>query len=259
MPFAGVPGAEVYYEEFGPADAPAIVFAHGAGGNHMSWWQQLPHFWDRYRCVTFAHRGFGRSRDADGRGGAAFADDLHGLLRELRIDRVRLVAQSMGGWTCLRFALRHPERVERLVMADTHGGLRTPEIEEAMKESRGLNTDESLPSWAHPGAGRLMAQEQPELALLYSQVQAWNPPMPREHLREQLAAAGAPTAEEAAGLQVPILFIVGEQDEVIAPAVIEAASKRFPNARLQRVPRAGHSVYWERPAEFNRILDEFLA
>jgi 3-oxoadipate enol-lactonase len=259
MPFANLPGVDLYYEEYGPADGPAIVFAHGAGGNHLSWWQQLPHFWDRYRCITIAHRGFGRSVDLDGRGGAAFTDDLEALLGHLAIDRVRLVAQSMGGWTCLGFALRHPGRVERLVMADTHGGLRTTEIAEAMRQSRGLAGDESLPAWAHPGAGRLMAQKQPALALLYSQVQALNPERDREAMREQLAAAGAPTGEDAAKLEVPILFIAGEQDEVIAPAALEAAVKCFPNARLEKVPRAGHSVYWERPARFNELVAAFLA
>ncbi len=259
MPFANLPGAEIYYEEYGPADAPAIVFAHGAGGNHLSWWQQLPAFWDRYRCITFAHRRFGQSKDLDGRGGAAFVDDLEALLGHLGIDRVRLVAQSMGGWTCLGFALRHPGRVERLVMADTHGGLRTDAIGEAMKQSQGLAADTSLPSWAHPGAGLLMATEQPALALLYSQVQALNPPSARENLGEQLRLAGQPTAEQAAGLDVPILYIVGEDDKVIAPAVIEAAATCYPNARLERVPRAGHSVYWERADVFNKLVGDFFA
>ncbi|MCA9826465.1 MAG: alpha/beta hydrolase [Dehalococcoidia bacterium] len=259
MTYASVAGAEIYYEEYGPATGPAIVFAHGAGGNHLSWWQQLPAFWDRYRCISFAHRRFGQSKDVDGRGGAAFVDDLEGLLGHLGIEKVRLVAQSMGGWTCLGFALRHPDRVERLVMADTHGGLRTDEIAEAMKSSRGLAGDDSLPPWAHPGAGRRMAKEQPALALLYSQVQALNPPSARENLGEQLRAAGQPTGDEAAALTVPILYIVGEEDEVIAPPVIEAAAKCYPNARLERVPRAGHSVYWERADVFNKLVADFLA
>ena len=47
------PGCRLYYEATGAG--PAIVFAHGLGGNHMSWWQQVPHFAGRYTCVTFAH------------------------------------------------------------------------------------------------------------------------------------------------------------------------------------------------------------
>ena len=59
MPTLSRPHCELYYEETG--EGPAIVFAHGAGGNHLSWWQQVPVFRERYRCVSFDHRGWGRS------------------------------------------------------------------------------------------------------------------------------------------------------------------------------------------------------
>ena len=59
MPFASSHGTGIYYERHGPkpGPVPAIVFVHGAGGNHLSWWQQVPAFCDRYSCITFAHRG----------------------------------------------------------------------------------------------------------------------------------------------------------------------------------------------------------
>src|SRR5258708_37684567 len=105
MPFANVPGTSLYYEVH-PANShsalPALVFAHGAGGNHLSWWQQVPHFMDRYTCLVFDHRGYGRSVDtADRPGGARFVDDLRALLDHLEIQSATLVAQSMGGWTSL--------------------------------------------------------------------------------------------------------------------------------------------------------------
>ena len=46
----------IHYEVTGTG--PAIVFAHGLGGNQLSWWQQVAHFAPRYTCITFAHRGF---------------------------------------------------------------------------------------------------------------------------------------------------------------------------------------------------------
>ncbi len=55
-------GTDLYYEVHG--SGPAVVFAHGAGGSHLSWWQQVPAFRDRYTCVTIDHRGFGQSIDA---------------------------------------------------------------------------------------------------------------------------------------------------------------------------------------------------
>ena len=59
---APVNGIDLYYESHGSDSAPTIVFAHGRGGNHMSWWQQVaaPPVGE-YRCITFDHRGWGAS------------------------------------------------------------------------------------------------------------------------------------------------------------------------------------------------------
>lgn len=55
------PACRVYYEVTG--SGPAIIFAHGIGSNHMTWWQQVAHFSDRYACVTFSHRGYPPGRE----------------------------------------------------------------------------------------------------------------------------------------------------------------------------------------------------
>src|SRR3712207_6607910 len=100
MPVLNRAGGSIYYERHGAG--PVLLFAHGLGGNHLSWWQQVPHFRDRYTCVVFAHRGFWPSTDApDGAGAEAFTDDLAALIDHLDLPEVRLVAQSMGGWSCL--------------------------------------------------------------------------------------------------------------------------------------------------------------
>lgn len=259
MPVLRTADADLYYETHGPppGEAPAIVFAHGAGGNSLSWWQQVPHFARRRTCVTFDHRGFGRSLEAPpGRGGAAFVDDLEALVDHLRLARVALVAQSMGGWTCLGFALRAPQRVTHLVMADTHGGLASPAIAAAWAPAFELAA--ALPPDVHPAAGRRMRDEQPALHFLYKCIDALNPPRGLPELAAILVAAGAPTPEEVGRLGVPVLFIAGEEDIVVPPRVLELAAACLPRARLVRVPAAGHSVYFERAAVFNALVEEFL-
>ena len=83
MPRVEVPGATLYYEAEG--EGPAVVFAHGAGGNRMSWWQQAPEFARDHRVIRFDHRSFGRSRCEPG----AF-DPITG---SLRINRDRPIEQ----------------------------------------------------------------------------------------------------------------------------------------------------------------------
>ena len=75
MPTASINDIELYYEVSG--QGPPMVLAHGVGGNHASWWQQVSYFTRWYQVVTFDHRGFGNSGDIpEGPGQSAFVDDL---------------------------------------------------------------------------------------------------------------------------------------------------------------------------------------
>src|SRR5262249_28955466 len=65
MAFMVNDGFRLYYEDTGGA-GPVLLFLHGAGGNHLSWWQQVPVFAEEYRCITADQRGFGQSPDVEG-------------------------------------------------------------------------------------------------------------------------------------------------------------------------------------------------
>ena len=58
---------------------------------------------------------------------------------------------------------------------------------------------------------------------------------------------------------MPVLFLYGDEDIVIPPPYLEAAAKLVPNARVEKIARAGHSAYFERAAEFNAAVEAFLA
>jgi 3-oxoadipate enol-lactonase len=256
MPVLTTNGCDLYYELHG--QGPAIVFGHGAAGNHLSWFQQVPFFRDRYTCVTFDHRGFGRSLDPrPPEQRPRYDEDLAALIDHLGLAEVRLVAQSMGGWTCLGYAVTHPERVRALVMADTAGGLTSPELEAAREAARART---GRPTLLQGAISQKFRERNPVGAFLYEQIQGLNPP------RDPAPAGGGPTlgrlsvtAEQAAALRVPVLFVEGEDDVLIPPEVIRVAQRMIPGARLAMVADAGHSVYFERPDEFNRIVDAFFA
>jgi 3-oxoadipate enol-lactonase len=258
MPFLPVPNGRLYFETHGRG--PALIFAHGLGGNHLSWWQQVPHFRDRYTCVTFAHRGFWPSEDdAGGPGPLAFVDDLAALIDHLSLADVRLVAQSMGGWTCLGYALREPARVQALVMADTAGTLAMTPEEQAEIQRLAAVSDTLFARGIHPAAGERMAREQPTLHHLYGEINALSPELDKLVLRTRLYELRTWPPEAVAALRLPVLCIAGAEDVVIPPSSVERLATLIPGARLEVVPEAGHSVYFERPGAFNRLLDEFLA
>lgn len=253
---------ELYYEVTGKG--PAVVFAHGLGGNHLSWWQQVAHFARRYTCVVFSHRGFPPSGKVPGaRAPDAYADDLAALIDSLQLDSVSLVAQSMGGWTCLEYALREPRRVRRLVMASTSGTidfalLKDKEVDDWIRRSPGLMADFQARG-VHPASGERMAREQPALAHLYWQISQLAPPSFREEVRARIRQLRAKHPGVLKELTMPVLFLTGDEDVVFPPAAGPALAPLARRGRAVRVPRAGHSVYFERAETFNRVVEEFLA
>ena len=261
MPRAQINGIELYYEVHG--DGPeTVVFAHGAGGNHLSWWQQVPVFARRYRCVTFDHRAFGWSRDAiDGPGRSAFVDDFCALLDHLKLERIYLVAQSMGGQCAMGFTLRHPDRVKALVMASTVVGMRHATYRsldaETNRRLREARERYMLSRNGTRALGRTAQTADPTRAFLYREIAGLNPPRDPSFLDNNRERDVTP--EMLAQLRVPVLFLAGEEDEIYPPIVMQAAQRLIPGARLVVVPEAGHSVYFEKPEAFNSIVLSFFA
>jgi 3-oxoadipate enol-lactonase len=258
------PGCAIHYEVYG--QGPAIVFAHGLGGNHLSWWQQVAHFADRHTCVVFAHRGFAPSSPVPGASAPdAYADDLAALIAELGLTEVRLVAQSMGGWTCLDYALRYPAKVRALVLASTSGAVDFRQLkgeaaggvkawlERAAKVMADLEARDILV--AH---GERMAREQPAAAMLYRQISSLTPDDFKAAVRARIVQLRVQPPTVLARLPMPVLFLTGEEDCLFPAVAGPALAALAPRGRAANVERAGHSVYFERPRQFNRIVDEFL-
>jgi len=245
-------GIDLYYEEHGKGTP--IVLAHGAGGNHLSWWQQVPAFSKDYQCITFDHRGWGASIEpANGPGRAAFVEDLKQLLDHLEIPQAFLVSQSMGGLTCLGFALAYPDRCLGLVLGDTTGGVGDASV---LKELEGVQAPVG-------GSGRTLCAEfiknNPDLVFLYTQIQGMNPENASDGIAASFRDENGPKAAELAGLNVPALLIVGEEDLFFPPNVIRAVHRLIPGSQFEVVPGAAHCTHFEQPEIFNRLVHEFVA
>lgn len=255
MPLARINGIEVYYEVHG--DGPALVLAHGGGGSHLSWWQNVPVMARRFRCVTFDHRGFGASRDViDGPGPNAFVEDLRELLDHLGIKRAALAGQSMGGWTVLGFAAAYPDRVSALTLCDTHAGMDDREVALEQAKLRDLNAGGLANILTRAYAADFPARD-PVRCFLYQQISGLNTHVPANLLPLLLKLKNR--FEPIVDWRIPTLLLVGAEDSIVPPPVMEIMAQRIPQARFVTVSGAGHSVYFERPDEFNRIVMDFLS
>ena len=251
---ASVNGTHLAYEVAG--DGPPLVLLHGFSLDRRMWAAQVEAFAARCLVVRYDLRGFGASGPATTEP-YSNVDDLAALLDHLGIERAHIVGQSMGGKTCLGYALRHPERVSALVMDSTMLPLRLPEFGDYQAESarrRQALAEQGIT----PACGETMAREQPALHFLYTSLSALN---------SQWHAGNWPAGSERVpwvghaelrGFAVPTLFAFGEQDVIMPPRVLELAAAAVPGARVARFPRSGHSVYFERADDWNRTVDGFL-
>lgn len=254
MPYARVNAAQLYYEQHGRG--PDLVFLHGAGGNHLSWWQQVAEFSGSYRCTTFDARGWGLSRGDMAVGRWSLGTDLVALLEHLGIESAHVVAQSMGGRSVAGLARLAPQRVRSLVLCGTTAGATNDRVRDLQDQLQGERGDGGLREHAlAPG----FESENPGLTLLYRQINALNPARRRGMLGRPPPAYRGSTHALIAGLGVPVLYLVGEHDLITSPEMIREARGLIPGAAFHQVDAAGHSCYFERATEWNRVVGEFLA
>jgi len=263
--FLDRPGCRIYYEITGLG--PAIIFAHGLGSNHLTWWQQIPHFSDRYTCVTFAHRGYPPGSEIGVPDPKDFAGDLATLIAHLNLPDVRLVAQSMGGWTSMEYVLTDPNHnVRALVLASTCGTVHKPSIPlgdpqrltEWNQKAAAARADMARRGISPPACER-MAREQSELHLLYRMIANASAAFDREELRKHLYAMATRPPEVLRSISIPTLFITGGEDTTYPPFLSDALAPLMSNATVEQVPDSGHSVYFQRAGMFNRLVEDFLS
>jgi len=261
-------GTKIHYQESGKGFP--LVLAHGRGGNYLSWWQQVPAFAGQYRCITFDHRGWGLTEDDNDLGPRAFPDDLLSLLDALDIESAFLLGHSMGGMTCLRFAIDHPDRVRAMVFANTFAGMRR-EVWLASDEETQSGVRSVWERRREEGSRRVLTREfrqnNKDKAFLYKQIRLLNENGPNngnsdDQIQRIRALERDPDAsasqEQLDGLTMPVLFIGGEHDEVMPVSLMSVAETLLPNARSVVMPDTDHSAFFERPEAFNRIVLEFL-
>ena len=112
-------GAETVYACEGPPANPPLLFVHGWAASHKFWRRTVPALSPRYRCLAPDLLGFALSEKPDrDYSMESYARWLGTFLDMLEIERLPIVAHSMGGMIALLFALEHPERVERLVLVN---------------------------------------------------------------------------------------------------------------------------------------------
>ncbi|WP_217376397.1 alpha/beta fold hydrolase [Paenarthrobacter ureafaciens] len=233
----------------------AVVFLHPDTGSSQSWTPQLlPFITANYRLIAIDQRGRGQSKSIlptipDG----ACADDLLAVLNHLDLEAVHIVATALGAFDAIQFATRHPERVTKLVLANTAGGISDQWYANIVQH---MWTPEILALPPH----------QLELSPAYrganpEGTKAWIEMHHRSRLQPGLVreTEAANRLADLELLSMPVLLIAGDADLLAPPRLMQHLADRIPGSQFTVIPNTGHSSSWEAPEVFNEIVFQFLA
>ena len=246
-------GTRIYYEVHGAEGSPAVLFVHGSGGHHAAWWQQVPVLAEKYTVITVDLRGFGRSDSGmDEFDSRDFPDDIEAVLEASGVEKAVLVGQSIGAAAALKAALSDPAKAAGVVLAHSLGGIADDELAALVRADRA--EAEKLPVLDRLLTPAFRTRD-PAKTFLFRQMGTFNTAKMAD-LRN--LNADGPTVRQVADSGIPICFLAGERDAVLAPDTVRAAAKRVSGSVLELVPDAPHSMYWEAPELFNAALGRFL-
>ncbi|MFM9692228.1 alpha/beta fold hydrolase [Streptomyces europaeiscabiei] len=246
--------------EAGPSLPLPLVLIHGHPFDRTMWRPQISAFAASRRVIAPDLRGYGESPVVPGVTPlAAFAEDVAALLDDLGVRDFVLGGLSMGGQIAMECYRQYPHRVRGLLLADTFPAAETPEgrrtrnamADRLLREGMTGYADEVLYKMVAPYADaevaaqvrRMMTATDPEGAAAALRGRAERP-----DYRDLLTR-----------VSVPALVVVGADDEYTPVSDAEGMHAALPDSTLHVIEGAAHLPNLERPDEFNKVLEDFLA
>jgi pimeloyl-ACP methyl ester carboxylesterase len=242
-----------------------IVMIQGLGGRAADWASVPDRLASRFRVVTFDNRGTGKSDKPDELYTLELmADEAVGILDAIGAPMAHVVGLSMGGMIAQLVALRHAQRVKKLVLLSTHcGGPNvvppTAEAMTALIPDMALSPEEITRRAMRVITAPGFADAHPEVIdeIVATAMRAVTPQFAFARQLQAAMVSDRYTALQA--IATPTLVVHGDADPLVPFANGELLAQRIRGARLHRLRGCGHLAMWEQPAELSDVLLEFFA
>ena len=259
MPFAAVRDTRTHYELQG--DGPRLLFVGGSGGPMWSLPGTLDSLLARFTVLAYDKRGLGRTKAPDGEWAMAdFADDAAALLEVVGWDRCDVVGASFGGMIAQELAIRHPERVQRLVLCCTSPGADFASyplhelLDVSPKERASRRV--AITDIRHHAAWQAAHPE--EFAALSERYGGLNPyaddAAERRHRQLLAARSMLDTIGRLPSIAAPTLIAAGRFDGIAPLRNQEVLQREIPNSRRELF-EGGHGFMREDPRALGVIAD----
>ncbi|WP_372069290.1 alpha/beta hydrolase (plasmid) [Tistrella mobilis] len=245
-------------EDSGGATGDAVLCIHGLGGSSNFWSPVMEAFGDR-RVIRPDLAGAGRSATPDGLSIAAHVAGLIGVLDVLGIDRVHVVAHSMGTIVAQHLAVEHPTRLRSLALFGPLAAPPEPAREATRNRARqarqGAAAMQEIADAICKAATSAETKADRPVVLALVREQIMRQPAEGYALNCEALAAAEPARIE--DLAIPVLLVTGDEDGVGTPAGTAVLAARLKDVRSFVLQGCGHWTTYEKPFECRRLLADF--
>lgn len=252
-------GQKIKYLDAG--SGPVVVLLHGLGGNSTNWAFNTPALAEKFRVIVPDQVGFGQSdKPLINYRVGTYVDFLDKFLAELKIERATLVGNSMGGWIAALYTLKHPARVERLVLVDAAGF--APPKEFDLNTLAGLNpsTRAEMKQLSNLVFYNPMFKSDAAVDVLLAQRLSAGDGYTIQRLVESIHRGDDMLDGKLSAIKQPVLIVWGREDGLTSLAREGEKFKReLPSAQFVVFDQCGHVPQVEKAAEFNAALLKFLS
>jgi 3-oxoadipate enol-lactonase len=253
----------VSYIDEGSTNSPAIIFIHGFPLNKAMWNKQIGELKKNYRVIAYDIRGHGNTEAGnDNFSIELFVNDLLSLMDTLNIDKTILCGFSMGGYIALNAIENYPERFNALLLCDTNCTDDMPETKEKRMKAIESIKEKGLEQYAEESLKKLFAsisfsKHTEEIAFVKEMIMKTS----KESLYKTLHALSErkETCTKLHQIKVPVLIIVGKEDEITPPDVALLMHGKIKGSIIHIIDHAGHLCNMENSGEFNKQLTGFLS
>ncbi len=258
---ANVNEIEMAYKVFGEGEPLVLIMGYGSA---MDLWP--PRFLDElspsYKVVVFDNRGMGYSTAPPGNFSIEeMADDVAGLLDFLEIEEAHVLGWSMGSLVAQEVALRHPEKVNKLVLyASNCGGSEAvqpaPEVLEVLTNTTGTPEEVGMRLFGLLFPPEFL-RENPEF---YREFPMPTEPSHPENMGRQAEAVGSwnGSCDRLHQIECPVLLVAGTEDVITPPDNSLIMAERIPGSWLVRFEGAGHGLMYQYPERLASLVSAFL-
>jgi len=277
MTFADVNGIKICYEIQGEGNP--VILIHGFGVKKEVWMCQFGPLSEKFKVIRFDNRGAGESDHPDELFTMEMlADDIRGLMDALKLEKANVVAWSLGGMFTQHFAIKYPERLNKLVLINTlpnwpggdEAGIKMY-VDGQLDSIKAYQEDpiKAFFDRAPMGYSRKFKKEMQDDTKKkfhglfsvedYVQMKTANIPTPKDIENQANALKHHDVLDQLHLIKSETLIITADKDRQTPMSRNQIIHEKIPNSKLIVIAGAGHDSPLEKAPEINKHIIDFLS